>query len=421
MLNKLPAFMKKYRMAEPEDHIICAVSGGADSVALLYAMYLLREKLGIRLSAAHFNHHLRGEESDRDEEFVRKFCGHYDIPLFVGQGDIKPGKKGLEAAAREARYDFFATLPGKIATAHTADDNGETVLMHMVRGTGLKGLGGIAPVRGNLIRPMLEVTRQEVLGFLEENYVRYVEDSSNASDQFLRNRLRHRVMPLLKEENPRIAETLSAMALRLRQDEQCLSGLAAGGKTLDVQRVREMHPALRARALEAFLKENGIREPEARHIELAEGLIFSQKPSASAEFPGGVVITRRYGALERREVSGSLPRVVLPCPGSVEAGGFRVTCGHAESLEHSGTSFAVCPQGELVLRSRAEGDAIRLPGGRKTLKKLFIDQKIPASHRGMIPVIADDRGVLGVYEIGVDRDRAAQALPAIRIQIEKIK
>lgn len=408
-------------MAAPDDHIICAVSGGADSVALLYAMYLLREKLGIRLSAAHFNHHLRGEESQRDERFVRDFCDHYDIPLYVGQGDIRPGKKGLEAAAREARYAFFATLPGKIATAHTADDNAETVLMHMVRGTGLKGLGGIAPVRGELIRPMLEVTRPEVLAFLEENHVRCVEDSSNGSDAFLRNRLRHYVMPLLKGENPRIAENLSAMALRLRQDEECLAGLAGRESRLDVQRVKEMHPALRARVLESFLKVNGVREPEARHLELVESLAFSQKPSASAEFPGGVVITRRYGILERREVGDPLPVTVLCCPGTVEVGGYRVSCQEADSLDCDGTSFVVCPEGELVVRSRAEGDTIRLGGGRKTLKKLFIDRKIPASHRGMIPVIADDAGVLGVYEIGVDRDRAAKALPAVRVGIEKIR
>ena len=420
MLNKLPAFIKKYDLAAPGEHIICAVSGGADSVALLYAMYLLREKLGIQLSAAHFNHHLRGEESNRDEEFVRGLCHHYDIPLFVGQGEVRPGKKGLEAAAREARYAFFDTLPGKIATAHTADDNAETVLMHMVRGTGLKGLGGIAPRRGKLIRPMLEVTRQEVLAFLEENYVRCVEDSSNASDLFLRNRLRHHVMPLLKEENPRIAESLSAMALRLRQDEDCLAGLAGREKQLDVERVKGMHPALRIRALEGFLKENGVKEPEARHLELAESLVFSRKPSASAELPGGVVIARRYDVLERREEARVLPRVVLPCPGMLEVAGYRVSCQAAESLECDGASFAVCPEGELVLRPRQEGDAIRLPGGRKSLKKLFIDRKIPAAQRGLIPVIADDAGVLAVYEIGIDPDRRAQALPAIRVRIEKI-
>ena len=168
MLNKLLAFIRRYDMIEPGDSVVCAVSGGADSVALLFAMYLLKEKLGILLSAAHFNHHLRGAESDRDEAFVREFCHRYDIPLHVGGGEVVPGKKGLEAAARDARYGYFQTLSGKIATAHTADDNAETVLLHLVRGTGLKGLGGIAPVNGNLIRPMLTVTRQQVESFVQE-------------------------------------------------------------------------------------------------------------------------------------------------------------------------------------------------------------------------------------------------------------
>ena len=167
MLNKLLGTIRKYDMIAPGDEIVCAVSGGADSVALTFAMYLLKDKLDIRLSAAHFNHHLRGEESDRDEKFVKEFCDRYDIPLYLGGGEVKPGKKGLEAAARDARYAFLRSLPGKIATAHTADDNAETVLMHLVRGTGLKGLGGIAPVRGRIIRPMLEITRRQVLEFLE--------------------------------------------------------------------------------------------------------------------------------------------------------------------------------------------------------------------------------------------------------------
>jgi tRNA(Ile)-lysidine synthase len=198
------------------------VSGGADSMALLWCMYMLRDKLGIHLQAAHFNHHLRGEESDRDEAFVRSFCDRFEIPLILGGGQVEAGKKGLEAAAREARYRFLESIPGKLATAHTADDNAETVLMHLVRGTGLKGLGGIAPVRGRILRPMLTVTRQQVVAFLQEYCLSWVEDSSNAEDDFLRNRLRHSVMPLLKEENPRLAEKLSSMALRLREDEAAL-------------------------------------------------------------------------------------------------------------------------------------------------------------------------------------------------------
>ena len=316
MLNKLTAFIRTHHQIQPGDHVICAVSGGADSVALLFGLYLLREKLQFTLSAAHFNHQLRAEESDRDEAFVRALCHRYDIPLAVGTAPVTPGKKGLEAAARDARYSFFATLSGKIATAHTAGDNAETVLMHLVRGTGLSGLGGIAPVSGNLIRPMLGITRQEVLDFLQEYCLQYVTDSSNNTDAFLRNRLRHHVMPLLEQENPRLVENLSAMALQLRQDEAFLREAAAEQTTLEVDALRQMAPALRVRILEAFLKENGVREPEYRHIAMAESLIASQKPSARAEFPGGVIVERCYGTL-RVMPQCQLEPMLLPCPGEV--------------------------------------------------------------------------------------------------------
>lgn len=422
MLNKLVSFARRYGMIAPGDHIICAVSGGADSVALLFALYLLKEKLEIQLSAAHFNHHLRGEESDRDERFVRELCQRYDIPLHVGGGEVTPGKKGLEAAARDARYAFLRRLPGKIATAHTADDNAETVLLHLVRGTGLKGLGGITPVSANVIRPMLGIQRQEVEAFLAEWSLPHIEDSSNGGDAFLRNRLRHHVMPLLKEENPRLAENLSAMALRLRLDEDCLGELAEQASGVSVEALRKMHPALRSRALERFLKESGVREPEAEHIALAEALVFSDKPSAKAHFPGGVTIARRYDALEMLPPGEQPEPVALSCPGSLELPewGVRVTCTPAEEIRNTADTFTVCPDGALVLRARAAGDSIRLGGGSKSLKKLFIDQKIPAALRPRVPVIADETGVLGVYGIGVNLDRAAENLPAVRIQIEKL-
>ena len=165
MLNKLLTFIRQQKLMEPGDRVICALSGGPDSVALTFALYLLKDKLQIRLEAAHFNHLFRGEEGYRDENFVREFCARYDIPLTVGRGEVVAGKKGLEAAARDARYPFLRSLPGKIATAHTADDNAETLLLHLVRGTGLKGLGGIPPVNGNVIRPLLSVTQQEVEDF----------------------------------------------------------------------------------------------------------------------------------------------------------------------------------------------------------------------------------------------------------------
>lgn len=421
MLNKLSAFIRENDLISPGNHIVCAVSGGADSTALFFALYLLREKFGFSLSAAHFNHHLRAEESDRDEQFVRALCAQYDIPLSVGSGQIVPGKKGLEAAARDARYAFFATLPGKIATAHTANDNAETVLLHLVRGTGLKGLGGIAPINGRIIRPMLGVTRTQVLAFLEEYCLRFVHDSSNETDAFLRNRLRHHVMPLLERENPRIAENLSAMALCLRRDEAFLQRQAAQCASVQIPALARLDDAVRSRVIENFLKENGVREPEYRHIAAVDRLIFSENPSARVHLPGGVTIERQYDRLCVHEPAAFTP-ICIPCPGDLTVAelGLRIVCAPAQDIVNEVNTFTVAPVGTVWLRSRLPGDEMRLPGGTKSLKKLFIDRKIPASCRASVPVLADDRGVLAVYDIGVNRARIPAALPAVRIVLQDL-
>ena len=394
MLNGISDMLRQYRMVQPGDRVICAVSGGADSVALLFAMYLLKEKLGITLEAAHFNHGLRGEESNRDEAFVKALCERYDITLHLASGNVTAGKKGLEAAARDARYAFFATLPGKIATAHTADDNAETVLMHMVRGTGLKGLGAIAPMRDRLIRPMLLITRQQVLDFLEEYHLSYVTDSSNDTDQFLRN--------------------------RLRQDEEALQPPVDFTDGLALDTVKNLPNAMRSRMIAAFLKHCGVKEPEAEHIALAEKLVFSDNPSAAGEFPGGVRISRCYDRLVKEEKKAIFSKVALNCPGVTEipALGLRVECTQVRHEENTPATFTVAPVGQLWLRPRQAGDSIRLPGGSKSLKKLFIDRKIPAAQRLRIPVVCDEQGVLGVYGIGANHDRVAAQL---QIRFQKIE
>lgn len=420
MLNKLADFARKYEMILPGDRIVCAVSGGADSVALLFGLYLLKDKLDITLEAAHFNHHLRGEESDRDEAFVRQLCDRYDIPLHLGQAQVKPGKKGLEAAARDARYGFLQTLPGKIATAHTADDNAETVLMHLVRGTGLKGLGGIMPVNGRIIRPLLTATRRDVEAFLDEYYVNHIEDSSNHSDDFLRNRIRHHVMPQLQQENPHLVQNLSQMALRLRLDEEYLSRQAELQQPIRVSQLKQMHPALRCRVLEQFLKSEGVREPEQSHLAMADALLFSEKPSAKANLPGGMTLSRCYDGLVVLREEEPLPEMVLTCPGEVEISGYRVKVEPAQAIINTPDTFTVSTIGTITLRPRKSGDEIRLSGGTKSLKKLFIDRKIPASQRMHIPVIGDEKSILGVYGIGANLNRTAGQLPAVMIKIEKI-
>lgn len=415
MENKVLAFLRRYGMVKPGDTVICAVSGGADSMALLWSMWMLREKLHITVEAAHFNHHLRGAESDRDEEFVRSFCDFHDIPLHVGGGAIVPGKKGLEAAARETRYAFLRSLNGTIATAHTADDNAETVLLHLLRGSGLRGLGGVTPKGDGLIRPMLDVTRTEVEAYLAENWISHVEDSSNGTDAFLRNRIRHGVMPLLKAENPSLAVNLSAMAQRLRQDEETLSHLAEALDPSDVSAMREAEPALRRRALDRLLKESGLPEPNASHIAQGESLIFSENPSAFAKFPRGVTLRRNYDRLEAERLVPELEPVTLNIgERAALSTGVEVLCEPAEEPENTPDSFTVCTSGPITIRPRATGDEITLPGGTKSLKKIFIDRKIPASQRLRVPVAVDGGGVLGIQGIGANRARTGGG-PLVRI------
>ena len=402
MLSKMLAAIRRYEMVSPGDTVICAVSGGADSMALLWGMYLLKEKLGIHLEAAHFNHQLRGEESDSDAEFVRKFCDFHDIPLHLGSGNVVPGPKGLEAAAREARYAYLRSLNGTIATAHTADDNAETVLLHLLRGSGLRGLGGVTPKSDRLIRPMLDVTRAQVEEFLSENYIRHMEDSSNSGDAYLRNRLRHHVMPLLRRENPSIATGLSAAAQRIRADAQLLDDLAADLDPRDVPALREAPGPLRRRALERFLRENGFPEPSASHLEQAEAVVFSTNPSARVTL-GGVTLRRNYDALtvEREQIV--LPTRALPMEGVTvlpEIGMAVRTTRVDGPGEH-----VICPVGEMVVRSRRSGDSLTTKGGTKPLKKRFIDRKIPQWERPAVPVIADEEGVLAVYGFGPDEKR----------------
>ena len=415
MLNKLRSFVKRYELISPGDRVTVALSGGKDSVALLFALYLLKDEWSISLEAAHFNHHLRGEESQRDEGFVRDLCDRFDIPLTVGEGWVEPGEKGLEAAAREARYAFFRTLPGKIATAHTADDNAETVLLRMVRGTGLKGLGAIAPKNGTVIRPLLSTTRQEIETFLASYSLPHVEDSTNGEDDFLRNRIRHSVMPLLRQENPRIAENLSAMALGLRLDEAYLQSRTQGDIP-GVAELRTLDPALRRRFLERFLKESGVKEPEQSHILQAEQLVFHWNPSAAMDFPGGVTVARQYDRLVRLAEPRVLTPRVLTGDTYLEELGLWVTVGEASSLEQGPQVFTVQPKGALQLRGRQAGDSLCLSGGTKSLKKLFIDRKIPAALRDSVPVLCDEQGILGVMGFGADRRRQAKELPAVTVR-----
>jgi tRNA(Ile)-lysidine synthase len=229
-----------------------------------------------------------------------------------------------------------------------------------------------------------------------------VEDSSNGTDAFLRNRIRHHVMPVLYQENPQLAKSLSSTAQRLRQDEQQLSSQATSALTTNVSALRQMPQALLHRVLAMLLQQWGVPEPDAEHIRLVHTIVETENPSAWVSLPGGVVVERCYDRLQKRESALPFVPVQLKCPGvtKIPSLGLQVTCTPGCPVSDKPDCFTVSVQGVIWLRPRQEGDTMRLWGGSKLLKKVFIDRKIPASQRLRIPVAADEKGVLGVYGIG---------------------
>ena len=215
----------------PEGGALCAVSGGLDSMCLLEMTVRQGQKQGRRVAAAHFNHQLRGAEADRDEAFVRDWCAAREIPFFAGRGDVRvfaeETGRTVEEAARQLRYKFLEETRrregfGCILTAHHADDSAETMLLNLLRGTGLKGLTGIPEKRDCILRPLLGATRAELAAYAAEHRIPFVEDSTNGTDDAARNMLRHQVLPVLKKLNPRVVENMSRTASLLAADEAAL-------------------------------------------------------------------------------------------------------------------------------------------------------------------------------------------------------
>ena len=215
--------------------MLCAVSGGLDSMCLLHFLTTWGPGRGFCAAAAHFNHGLRGQAADRDQQFVENWCAQQSIPCFTGSGDTRGlmEREGLslEEAARRLRYAFLEETARRegfdaILTAHNADDNAETVLLHLIRGTGLKGLSGIPPQRGNILRPFLEITRAELAEYATAHHIPHVEDETNADPEAAaRNLVRLQVMPLLRQLNPRAVEHMAAAAARMREMENGLEDL----------------------------------------------------------------------------------------------------------------------------------------------------------------------------------------------------
>ena len=441
MKAEMLSWCRRTELFSAGDRVICAVSGGADSMAMLWCLHCLQSELSIRVEAAHFNHRLRGAESDRDEAFVREFCASHGIALTVGGANPEDySASGVEETARRLRYAFFETLDcDRLATAHTADDNAETVLVNLLRGTGLRGLCGIPPVRGRIVRPLLFARRQNILDYLRTQGIPFVEDSTNGQDAYLRNRLRHHVIPLLCAETPDFPSRLTEQTLLLRSEDAYLDALArellekaeAGEDLWDCRPLRDAPEVLRRRAIRLLLRRHYPSDVSQSHVASVQRLLFAASPSAEICLPGGLVARRVYENLtvaERKPPE--LPCIPLQVPGQtcLPSRNLKILCTIEDFFvksENTPFQFAIkydiIKNHTITVRSRRTGDVISLPNGcRTTLKKLLIDRRIPRAERGSLCVFAAGQKVLAVEGIGTDYlSRPAAGEPALIIQLEK--
>ncbi len=433
---KVLAWCREHDLFQEGGPVLAALSGGADSVAMLHLLLSLRGELGIVVRAAHYDHQLRGEASARDARFCQELCGTLGVELILGGGDVaafaRERELSLELAARKLRYEFLLAQDGLVATAHTANDDLETVLLNLTRGTALRGLCGIPPQRGRVVRPLLCLTRREIEGYLAENGLPHVEDESNAEGFCRRNRIRQTVIPALLAEDPVLLEGLPRTLVALREDESYLQAQAdallsaakrEGG--FDVATLSAAARPLRIRALRRLLEDAGLRDGTEAHLLAAEALLHSG-PSARIDLADGVVLRRVYGL-----VTTGLPRegpfapFRLPLPGVAALHGKRVLiCRGPLPYDPAGLDTGLCLKLSTppLVRPRKTGDRIRLPGGSKAIKKWMIDEKVPAALRNAVPVLELEGRVAAVWGLGADPDfRPAPGEPCYQLTIEEVE
>ena len=443
--GKLLAFSHPHDLLPQGSTVLCALSGGADSMALLTGLLAVAGDRDLTVLAAHYNHNLRGEESRRDETFVRDWCARLGVPLTVGSGQVAPRPgQSLEETARAIRYAFLeetAAAQGahRIATAHSADDNAETILLHLVRGTGLDGLTGIPPRRGIIVRPLLSVTRTEIEAYLTQQGIPWVKDSSNQDLAYSRNRIRHQVMPILRELNPRFSETLAANLRYLREDRALLEGLArlsqepreeTAGLSLAAQELTDLPRPVAVRAVKQLLARLGRHQISAVHLDSILDLAAKDSPSACLSLPQGLLVRRAYDRLVfSLDDTPAAPPPPISLPG---AGTHSWGRDWTITLEE-GLCPAAPAQGPyecwlrpqpfpLLLRPRRTGDRLQLPGrAHKTLKKWYIEEKIPRHLRDGLPVLTDGHDqVLATAGLGPHGPAAAQpGEPALHVRFSQ--
>lgn len=440
--QKVRQTIKEHHMLQPGDPVIIALSGGADSVCLLSLLADMKEKLDLKLMTLHVHHGLRGEEADRDAAFSQKISEAFHVPCHMIKADVKQyaSENGLseEEAGRLIRYQALeetgknwekeTNRPVKIAVAHHSRDQAETILLNLFRGSGLGGLKGIPYVRENIIRPLLDADKEEILGYLEEKKLSWVNDSSNDTDHYARNRIRSHILPAVKEEITPGAEAgivragyLAGMAdaYLKRQAEKWIREqvtLSCDHCMVPDEPFKQADPVIQLYSIMELLKQYA---GSAKDLSLVHGeqtvKLFEKQTGRRISLPYHLQAEKVYGGVKIRRCVVTGKKAPLP---QLEFEVFSYEKA-MEFPQKMYTKWFDCDKikGTLVIRTRQTGDYITLSGGsKKALRRFMIDEKIPAEERDKIALLADGDHIMWIigwrissyYKIGPDTKRVLQ-------------
>lgn len=424
--EKVVGAISEFNMFSKGDSVVIGLSGGKDSVALASILFGMRQELGITLSAVHVNHNLRGAEALRDENFVRKFCADTGIPLTVCSYDVRSIAAergiGLEECGRLLRYEAFAAAKtDKIATAHTLSDSVETMLFNLSRGSGIKGLCGIPPKRGNIVRPLIRCTSGDILEYLAQNKIEYVNDSTNESLEYSRNVIRHKIIPELQLLNPSFWSSAEKTVSVMQNCEEYISQTAAEllssaqhGEKYDAAMIFSAPEAIRSEAVKEAVESRTGAVPEYRHIKEICALCGAK---GMVQINGGRYVRVRKGMLDFPEFAFQQPYKVPLKTGKIEitGGEIEIRLKNCEQIENSGDkmfSFMLDYDkinGEIFCRNRMAGDAFYDSKRKctKTLKDFLNEKGVPPEFRNSYPVFVCGEKVIGTVGACVCSEYAA--------------
>ncbi|MDQ5983228.1 MAG: tRNA(Ile)-lysidine synthase [Eubacteriales bacterium SKADARSKE-1] len=429
--EKILKSINKFNMLPQNAAVVVGVSGGSDSMALLYFLLHFSKIKNLKIIAAHVNHSLRGSESDRDENFVRDFCKDNDVELKVLKVDVakkaKEMKMGLEECGRLIRYEFFEELASpnnaKIALAHTLSDNIETIILNLTRGSGIHGLCGILPARDNIIRPLMLLEKSEILAYCKANKIKYVEDSSNKDREYSRNKIRLDVVPVLKEINPSLGKAFLKVSSLLQSDDDYLNKIARE-KLNDIKiekgqyflkELKKLDLAIKSRCIKlAVLEANKNINLDFSHVNLILALI--EQGSGTVTLPDKIYVKVEKETLKifLKEKPVKDWRIQLNSlnnnlTGQARKFIIRVVCKSEyddllkqdKTLLNRAVDYEKIPPNS-VLRNRRPGDVLKLSkrGITKSLKKFFNEEKVSIEKRSELSMIADKNNILWLEEFG---------------------